>query len=68
MFPKWRAKTETDLAWSNFSAQDSEGYIYNGTLWADLDPIFDSGVIGAGLRPLPYDQPCCRMATTLSIW
>ena len=35
-------------SWSNFSAQDSEGYIYDGTLWADLEPIFDSGVIGAG--------------------
>ena len=33
---------------SNFSAQDSEGYIYDGTLWADLEPIFDSGVIGDG--------------------
>ena len=33
---------------SNFSAQDSEGYIYEGTLWADLEPIFDSGVIGDG--------------------
>ena len=32
----------------NFSAQDSEGYIYDGTLWADLEPIFDSGAIGAG--------------------
>ena len=35
-------------SWSSFSAQDSEGYIYDGTLWADLEPIFDSGVIGAG--------------------
>ena len=33
---------------SSFSAQDSEGYIYDGSPWADLDPIFDSGVIGAG--------------------
>ena len=34
--------------WLNFSAQDSEGYIYDGTLWADLEPIFDIGAIGAG--------------------
>ena len=31
---------------SRFSVQDSEGYVYDGTLWADLDPIFGSGTLG----------------------
>ena len=30
----------------NFSAQDSQGYVYGGTIWADPEPIFDSGALG----------------------
>ena len=46
-------------SWSNFSAQDSEGYIYDGTLWADLDPIFDSGV--------HWRRPNCPRMVTFEI-
>ena len=30
----------------NFSAQDSQGYVYDGTVWADPDPTFGVGALG----------------------